>query len=139
MNISKMVHLVHCSGETEDTFIADLSVGLSTVSTRAFPKFLLFLFFYLAKLSALVILPPIKIFGARVAYVDVLLDCCWRLELMFTLFSSFFTTGTDQDWSSLQIRTPCKIQPGRWTCLSTLDHQEVFLSSLDFSQLCDLN
>ena len=25
-------HLVYCSGETEDTFIADLSVGLATVS-----------------------------------------------------------------------------------------------------------
>lgn len=31
---SNVFHLVYCSGETEDTFIADLSVGLATVSCQ---------------------------------------------------------------------------------------------------------
>lgn len=38
---TNVIHLVYCSGETEDTFIADLSVGLATVSCQN-PKLFFF-------------------------------------------------------------------------------------------------
>jgi len=96
-NISKTVHLVHCSGETEDTFIADLSVGLSTVSTRAFPKFLLFVFFTLSNYVLL-------LFCLQLKFLEHVSCICWCIVrlLLADVYPLFFLLH-NRDRSRLEL------------------------------------
>ena len=56
---TNVIHLVYCSGETEDTFIAELSVGLATVSCQN-PK----LFFFFNHIMFFFIVPVVH-FGTN--------------------------------------------------------------------------